>query len=35
MVFLPDNTITGLPTDDVMIGTPDSDEMYGFTGGEH
>jgi hypothetical protein len=32
MVFLPDNTITGLPTDDVMIGTPDSDEMYGFEG---
>ncbi len=32
MVFLPDNTITGLPTDDVMIGTPGSDEMYGFEG---
>ncbi len=32
MVFLPDNTITGLPTDDVIIGTPDSDEIYGFEG---
>ncbi|MGB3401310.1 MAG: S8 family serine peptidase [Microcoleaceae cyanobacterium] len=34
MVFLPDNTITGLPSDDVMIGTPDSDEIYGFVGSD-